>query len=215
MQKNTVNRRTFLNAVKYCAFGSCLSGLACAAAGKQRPNILLIVADDLGYEMLGCYGSLETDTPNLDKMAKDGVMFTRAYTSPVCTPSRMSLYTGTYMPRHQFSSVLPIHVGSDIAVDMQEWPTYAQTLRAAGYATSVTGKWQLAGLEFHPDHCLQAGFDSWCVWQIWKEDYGIKSNRLIVFKPANLFSPHPAPINHFSTIFFGNLASILYFGDHF
>jgi len=170
-----INRRTFLNTMKHCAVFSGLTGLACADARDQRPNILLIVADDLGYEMLGCYGGLETDTPNLDSMAKNGVMFTRAYTSPVCTPSRMSLYTGTYMPRHQFSSVLPIHVGSDIAVDMQEWPTYAQALRAAGYATSVTGKWQLAGLEFHPDHCRQAGFDSWCVWQIWKD--GAKTTR--------------------------------------
>ncbi len=135
---------------------------------NQRPNILFIVADDLGYEKLSCYGGLNTSTPNLDKMASEGVMFTRTYGSPVCTPSRMSLYTGSYVPRHKYIAVLPIHTGTKKAVDFTDrFVTYAQLLRNAGYLTSVTGKWQLAALEYHPDHCRSAGFDSWFVWQIW------------------------------------------------
>ena len=140
-----------------------------------KPNILLILADDLGYEKLGCYGGLKTVTPNLDRMAEQGVLFTRAYTSPVCTPSRMSLYTGTYTPRHCYTSVLPVHKGTKKAVDFRKWKTYAQALRGAGYATSVTGKWQLATLEHHPDHIRVAGFDSWCIWQIWRN--GAKTTR--------------------------------------
>lgn len=144
--------------------------------GPDAPNFLLILADDLGYEALGCYGSEEFATPHLDELASEGMRFTRAYTSPVCTPSRMSLYTGTYASRHQYYEVLPVHLGTKKAVDFENrWPTYAQVLRSAGYATSVTGKWQLATLEFHPDHIRDAGFDSWCVWQIWKE--GAKTTR--------------------------------------
>ena len=142
----------------------------------NRPNILLLFADDLGYETLGCYGGQDFPTPHLDRLAEQGMRFRRAYTSPVCTPSRMSLYTGTYAMRHQYDTVLPVHLGTRRAVDFRRrWPTYAQQLRKAGYLTSVTGKWQLAALDFHPEHCRDAGFDSWCVWQIWRD--GAKTTR--------------------------------------
>lgn len=136
---------------------------------EPRPNILLIVADDLGYEKLGCYGGIGVQTPNLDRLSASGVRFERAYTSPVCTPSRMSIYTGQYAHRHGYTEVLPVHQGTREAVDFEEFTSYAQLLRAQGYHTAVTGKWQLATLDYHPDHCKKAGFDSWCVWQIWKD----------------------------------------------
>ncbi|WP_372897216.1 sulfatase-like hydrolase/transferase [Stieleria sp.] len=140
------------------------------------PNILLLLADDLGYEALGCYGGKDFNTPHLDRLATQGMRFSRAYTSPVCTPSRMSLYTGAYVSRHGYFDVLPVHLGTKKAVDFRRrWTTYPQLLRNAGYLTSVTGKWQLATLEFHPEHCRDAGFDSWCVWQIWRQ--GAKTTR--------------------------------------
>ncbi|MCA9057748.1 MAG: sulfatase-like hydrolase/transferase [Planctomycetaceae bacterium] len=149
---------------------------AVAQPAVLRPNILLLLADDLGYETLGCFGGLDFQTPHLDHFATQGMRFTRAYTSPVCTPSRMSLYTGTYVSRHGFYDVLPVHQGTRKAVNFRtEWRTFPQLLREAGYATSVTGKWQLAALEFHPEHCRDAGFDSWCVWQIWRD--GAKTTR--------------------------------------
>lgn len=145
-------------------------------AKRDSPNILLLFADDLGYEALGCYGGEDFQTPNLDRLAIQGMRFSRAYTSPVCTPSRMSLYTGTYVSRHGYYNVLPVHQGTKKAVDFRNrWTTYPQLLRNAGYLTSVTGKWQLAGLESHPEHCRDAGFDSWCVWQIWR--LGAKTTR--------------------------------------
>ncbi|MCA9082068.1 MAG: sulfatase-like hydrolase/transferase, partial [Planctomycetaceae bacterium] len=145
-------------------------------AAVARPNILLLFADDLGYETLNCYGGTDFETPHLDRLAGQGMRFNRAYTSPVCTPSRMSLYTGTYAPRHGYYNVLPVHLGTKQAVDFRNtWRTFPQLLRGAGYLTSVTGKWQLAALEFHPDHCRDAGFDSWCVWQIWRN--GAKTTR--------------------------------------
>lgn len=158
----------------YIHFLFCLFPLCTLFAGNGL-NILLIVADDLGYEKLGAYGGIETETPQLDTMAAEGVLFTRAYASPVCTPSRMSLYTGTYITRHQYEKVLPIHNGSKEAVDFSQWTSLATSFQKAGYQTSVTGKWQLAGLEFHPDHPRTAGFDSWCLWQIWKD--GAKTTR--------------------------------------
>ena len=146
----------------------------CSAA--DRPNILFLLADDLGYEMLGSYGGIDAKTPYLDQLAAEGMRFTRAYGSPVCTPTRMSLYTGLYPTNHNYTGVLPVHRGTREAVDFNnKFTTYAQLLRDSGYATSVTGKWQLATLEFHPDHIRDAGFDSWCVWQIWRD--GAKTTR--------------------------------------
>ncbi|WP_269542112.1 sulfatase-like hydrolase/transferase [Cerasicoccus fimbriatus] len=132
-----------------------------------RPNILIILADDLGYEALGCYGGLTYETPELDTMAADGLRFAYAYTSPVCTPTRVSMHTSLYTFEHGHTGVLPVHNGTSEFVDFNAMPTFAQLLQADGYQTSTTGKWQLATLTEHPNHIANAGFDSWCVWQIW------------------------------------------------
>ncbi len=153
-----------------------LTLLNCVAnAAPAKPNILLIFADDIGYEALNCYGGLDFETPNLNRMAKQGVKFNRAYTSPVCTPSRVSLHTGIYSSRHGHFDVLPVATGTKQKVDFQKMPTFAQQLRTNGYRTSVTGKWQLATIQHHPNHIRDAGFDSWCVWQIWRD--GAKTDR--------------------------------------
>ncbi len=140
---------------------------AASAGSDNSPNILFIYADDIGYEALNCYGGLDFETPHLNRMAREGIRFSRAYASPVCTPSRVSLHTSLYVTRHGHVNVLPVHKGTDKKVDFQKMPTFAQLIRDSGYATSVTGKWQLATLEVWPDHIRDAGFDSWCVWQIW------------------------------------------------
>lgn len=136
--------------------------------GDERPpNILILLADDIGHEALGAYGGLDFKTPHLDAMAAQGVKFTRAYTSPACTPSRVSLHTSRYPTEHRKTSTLPVHLGQPEKVDFLAMPTFTQLLQKRGYQTSTTGKWQLAPLTFHPDHIAKAGFDSWCVWQIW------------------------------------------------
>ena len=142
--------------------------LLSAYSAAAQPNILLIYADDIGYEALNCYGGLDFRTPRLNRMAGEGVRFSRAYASPVCTPSRVSLHTGLYVPRHGHFGVLPVHRGTDKKVDFGEMPTFAHLMRRDGYLTSVTGKWQLATLEVWPEHIRDAGFDSWCIWQIWR-----------------------------------------------
>ena len=138
------------------------------AETSRPPNILFIYIDDLGYEGLGSYGGLDFETPHLDTMAEQGLRFSRAYASGVCTPSRVSMHTGLYSTRHQQTGVLPVHRGTDKIVDFIQMPTYAQQLRNIGYRTALTGKWQLATLEQHPEHPKDSGFDSWCLWQIWR-----------------------------------------------
>lgn len=78
-----------------------------AVALDTRPNLLQILVDDLGYEGLGCFGGLDFSTPNIDRMAAEGVRFSRTYASGVCTPSRVSLPTGLYSTRHRHTGVLP------------------------------------------------------------------------------------------------------------
>jgi arylsulfatase A len=152
---------------------------SCSKQNKQipqKPNILILFADDLGYEKVSCYGGLDVQTPNIDKLAAGGMLFENTFTSPVCTPSRMSFYMGEYTPRHKYTRVLPVHLGTEEKVDFNDrFTCYAKLLRDAGYQTSVTGKWQLATLEYHPNHIKSAGFNSWCVWQIWKD--GVKTTR--------------------------------------
>jgi arylsulfatase A-like enzyme len=151
--------------------------LAATAILAQQPNILIILADDLGYEALGTYGGLDYSTPELDTMAAEGVRFDRAYTSPVCTPTRVSLHTSLYTSDHGHTRVLPVHNGTSDIVDFIAMPTFAQLLRAAGYRTSVTGKWQLATYDKNPTHLTDSGFDSWYIWQIWDDAAGAKTKR--------------------------------------
>jgi arylsulfatase A-like enzyme len=156
----------------------CLTGITPLQAEDTRPNVIVIMADDLGYETVGAYGGLDFKTPRIDRMAEEGVRFSRMYTSPVCTPARMSLHTSLYADEHGYTSVLPVHYGSNVKVDFDnQFGTFAQQFREQGYDTCTTGKWQLATLSHYPDHISSAGFDSWCVWQIWDGDNGVKTER--------------------------------------
>ena len=124
-----------------------------------RPNIVLIVADDLGYGELGCYGGLEIPTPNLDSLAASGVRLTNGYvTAPYCAASRAGMMTGRYQTRFGFE-FNPVGVKNNdptIGLPPRE-TTIAEYLRGQGYSTSLVGKWHLGGTaEFHPQ---RHGFD--------------------------------------------------------
>ncbi len=108
---------------------------------KSKPNIILIYTDDLGYGDLSCYGTSAIATPNIDKLAKNGVRFTNAHaTSATCTPSRFSLLTGKYAWRKEGTGIAPGDASLIIPVAT---PTLPGMLQKAGYNTAVIGKWHL------------------------------------------------------------------------
>jgi arylsulfatase A len=120
------------------------------------------MADDIGYETVGCNGSLEYKTPHLDRLASTGVRFENCYSSPLCTPSRVKIMTGQYNFRNYV----------DFEYLSPDQKTFGNLLKDAGYSTCVAGKWQLNGM-FHnypgnedvtrPNHF---GFDEYCLWQL-------------------------------------------------
>ncbi len=119
----------------------------------RRPNLLVIMADDIGVECLGCYGSKIYETPHLDALAASGMRFEHAHSQPLCTPSRVQIMTGIYNNRNyiQFGLLDPTAT------------TFAHLLRDAGYQTCIAGKWQLEGGFAAPGHF---GFDRHCLWQL-------------------------------------------------
>lgn len=118
-----------------------LAACAAGAAPLERPNIVLILADDLGYGDLGCYGATKIPTPNVDRLARQGLRFTDAHvTSATCTPSRYALLTGEYPWRKKGTGVLPGN--APLIIDPKR-ASLASILQKAGYRTGVVGKWHL------------------------------------------------------------------------
>lgn len=123
------------------------------AAADQRPNVLVIMADDIGFENFGCYGSTAYATPNIDRLAAQGIRFDYAHSQPICTPSRVQIMTGIHNNRNyiRFGLLDPTAV------------TFGNVLRDAGYQTAIAGKWQLEGGLEGPG---RFGFDRYCLWQL-------------------------------------------------
>jgi arylsulfatase A-like enzyme len=118
-----------------------LVGTVCLGWAKEKPNVILINADDLGYGDLSCYGATKLQTPNVDRLAKEGRRFTDAHSaSAVCSSSRYGLMTGQYPIRRNFWGPIPFTQG--LTIDVAQ-PTLASVLKSAGYATAAIGKWHL------------------------------------------------------------------------
>jgi arylsulfatase A-like enzyme len=125
----------------------------------KRPNIVFILADDLGWGDLGCYGSLHNSTPTLDRLAAQGLRFTHGYSgSATCSPTRISLYTGRYPGRLEAGLQEPIVLRDERTGIPADHPTLPSLLRDGGYATAMFGKWHCGFLPwFSP---LRIGFDT-------------------------------------------------------
>ena len=120
---------------------------------QDPPNIVLIMADDLGYETIGANGGTSYQTPHIDAMAERGARFEHGYAQPLCTPSRVQIMTGIYNVRNyvEFGLLEPTQT------------TFGHLFQKAGYETCIVGKWQLGK---DPRSPQQAGFDEHCLWQV-------------------------------------------------
>ena len=131
-----------------------------------KPNVILIMADDMGYECLGSNGSTSYATPKIDALGEEGIRFTHCISQPLCTPSRVKIMTGLYNYRNYeyFDYLNPSQ------------RTFGNIMHEAGYATCIAGKWQLNGISYkdevpnwndslRPHHF---GFDEYCLWQLTK-----------------------------------------------
>ena len=183
------NRIVFI-AIYVLAFTSCNTNIR-----RDKPNVILIMADDMGYECLSAYGSISYQTPNLDSLASQGILFSRCISQPLCTPSRVKIMTGLYNYRnYDFFGNLTT-----------EAYTFGNLMREAGYATCISGKWQLNGI-YHKDEIPdwndhtkpdRFGFDEYCLWQLTKlrsegERYAdplIEQNGKILEMDKNSYGP--------------------------
>lgn len=154
--------------------------LAAPAVAQQRPNVVVILADDAGWGDLGAHGNTDIRTPHLDGLARDGAMFQNFYVQPVCAPTRAEFLTGRWHPR---GGVRGVSTGAE-RLNLDE-ATIADALRAAGYATGCFGKWHNGSQ--YPYHPRGRGFD---------EYYGFPSGHW-----GDYFSP---PLEHNGAVVTGN-----------
>ena len=189
-----MNRRQFLKSVGFGAAALALPGCSPGSSrftkagknAKPKPNFLFILADDFGWSQLGCYGSSFYETPNIDRLATEGMKFTDAYAAcPVCSPTRASIMTGKYPARLHLTDFI---AGGNYPYEkykQPEWQKYlpleeitiAEVLKTAGYTTASFGKWHLSiakkppeSLPYNPD---KQGFDEY----------------FVTFKPASSHDP--------------------------
>ncbi len=179
----SLTRRSFLQTIPAAA-GALTPGWA---AAPPRPNIILILVDDMGFSDIGCYGS-EIETPNIDRLASQGVRFTQFYSCARCCPSRASLLTGLYPHQAGMGHMVdqagpaPGYV-NDLSPRSR---TIAQVLKGAGYQTGMAGKWHVTPVtQSHHNWPLQRGFDRY---------YGIIHGAADYFNPVTLtLGNDPAP----------------------
>lgn len=138
--------------------GLFLSLIVATSSFARQPNLIFILADDLGWADLGCYGNTFNETPNIDRLAREGMRFTQFYAGPVCSPTRCNLQSGQDQARFGITQHIPGHKRpfaklADPVVPLQmplEVETFAECLGKVGYATGYFGKWHLGGAGFGP-----------------------------------------------------------------
>jgi arylsulfatase A-like enzyme len=130
-----------------------------------RPNIIIILVDDLGKEWISCYGAEDIRTPHIDQLAESGIRFNNVYGMPQCTPTRVTLLTGQYPYRHGWVNHWDVpRWGGSAHFDETMNPSLGNAMKRAGYKTCIAGKWQIDDFRVEPDALTKCGFDEFCVW---------------------------------------------------
>jgi arylsulfatase A-like enzyme len=149
-------KKAFFATLFFCLVSPCFA---------EKPNILFIMVDDLGKEWVSHYGAEGIETPNIDKLASNGMAFDNAWCMPQCTPTRVTLLTGQYPFRHGWTNHWDVpRWGAGAHFDPSENPSFPLALRRAGYKTAAAGKWQIDDFRVEPRAMYEAGFDRWCMW---------------------------------------------------
>jgi arylsulfatase A len=168
MRSPLLRRESFRVLAPVAAAAVCWAGLVWGAKAEPEgrpPNLIVIMADDLGAKELSCYGNKHHQTPNLDRLARTGVQFATAYSTPICHPTRFEIMTGQYGCNNGVYHFPGRRGGPDPkgpADQIINHVTFAQLLKPKGYATALTGKWQLSGEV--PTLVRETGFDEYCMW---------------------------------------------------
>jgi arylsulfatase A-like enzyme len=159
-QQSAISRRRFVQTTAASSLALAGMGLGRPTwAQSTKPNIVFILADDLGYADVGCYGQRDYATPNIDRLATEGLKFTQAYSnSPDCSATRTALITGRYQARLPLGLEEPLSPSSPKGIGLApSHPTLPSLLKKAGYGTTLVGKWHLGDLpDFSP---LKSGYD--------------------------------------------------------
>ena len=165
-----MNRFIYSLLIAICLLVALPSESGAAIANDRKPNVIVILADDLGYGDLSCYGADDIATPNIDRMAAEGAKFNSFYVSPVCSPTRAALMTGSHSTRVGIGGVMFPRNNHGLNPDEITLP---ELLKDQGYATAIIGKWHLGNEDmFQP---LNHGFDYW---------YGTPSSNSQFFYPT-------------------------------
>jgi len=171
-----MNRREFVKLAAGQVAAVVLPNCGCSMANSgrgseavERPNIIVIMADDLGYGDLGCYGSRIIKTPNIDALAEGGMKFTDYHSNgPVCSPTRAALLTGRYQQRCGIEGVVTAAKHRHTGMALKE-VTFAEVLKKRGYTTGIFGKWHVGySVEFNP---VRQGFDEFIGYVSGNVDY--------------------------------------------
>ncbi len=177
MSENELNRRSFL---KMGALSLASAGLTNAFDLKESfqfktpPNIVFLMADDLGIETIGAYGGTSYETKNIDTFSASGMKFTNCFSSPLCSPSRAQLLTG----RYGFRTGIDCLVGNKLRLDPNKEVTLANVLKNAGYQTAIVGKWHLCPNNETIDNVKACGFEEQYCYKGGTIPYGTPDNYL-------------------------------------
>ena len=167
-----MDRRDFIKAMGMGVISIATPPIAAASGtttrnDDRRPNVVLIMSDDVSCDLYGCYGNRKVRTPNIDRMAKEGVMFRTCWASALCAPTRALIMTGRYGHRtgiYHNSLQVPQADGSNELLKYHH--SFGKLLKQAGYATAIAGKWHCSSSRPEgPD----GGFDEYCLWEGVKE----------------------------------------------